>query len=272
MITEMSSIGLNLILGFLIGLSLGLLGGGGSILTVPALVYLVGQSPQAAVTTSLAIVSANSALGAIFHQRVGRAGHKTFNLKVALIFGGAGMMVSYLSAGLSKQLSPALLMVLFALLMFLVGCLMLLQRREQNQDNERSAAPERYNLWLTLAAGAGVGLLTGILGVGGGFLIVPALVMLVGLPMYQAVGTSLAIISANSFAGLLGHIPMAQQMGGQMDIWIIVFFVITGILGTFAGSNLAHRLPAQRLRQMFAVFVIILAIFLMVDNLPRILA
>ncbi len=259
----MAGLGLDLILGFTIGLSLGLLGGGGSILTVPALVYLVGQSPQAAVTTSLAIVGANSAVGAMFHQRAGKTGRSTFNWKVALIFGGAGMVISYLAAGLSKHLSPALLMVLFALLMLLIGGMMLFQRRKETPDAQPEPAPDQYNLWLTLGTGAGVGLLTGILGVGGGFLIVPALVMLVGLPMYQAVGTSLAIIAANSFAGLMGH------LGGQFDLAVTVFFVTAGIAGTFAGSKLAHRLPSQRLRQLFAIFVIALAIFLMVDNLPK---
>ncbi len=262
----MPAIGLDLLLGFIIGLSLGLLGGGGSILTVPALVYLVGQSPQAAVTTSLAIVGANSAVGAMFHQRASRAGHQTFNWHVALVFGGAGMLVAYLAAGLSKHIAPALLMVLFALLMLVIGGMMLFQRQK---DIPESGAPERTdkpNLWLTLASGAGVGLLTGILGVGGGFLIVPALVMLVGLPMYQAVGTSLAIIAANSFAGLMGH------LGGTFDIWVMVFFVAAGVAGTFTGSKLAHRIPARRLRQLFAVFVIVLAIFLMIDNVPKVLA
>jgi uncharacterized protein len=268
----MAAIGLDLILGFAIGLSLGLLGGGGSILTVPALVYLVGQSPQAAVTTSLAIVGANSAVGAVFHQQAGKTGPKTFNWKVALTFGGAGMIVSYLAAGLSKHLSPALLMVLFALLMLVIGGLMLFQRRKDTAEEVQAPVPEQHNFWLTLASGAGVGLLTGILGVGGGFLIVPALVMLVGLPMYQAVGTSLAIIAANSFAGLLGHLPMGGHLGGQFDLGLTVFFVAAGIIGTFTGSRLAHRIPAQRLRQLFAIFVIVLAIFLMVDNVPKIFA
>jgi len=262
----MPAVGLNLILGFVIGLSLGLLGGGGSILTVPALVYLVGQSPQAAITTSLAIVGTNSAVGAVFHRQAARSGYQTFNWKVALTFGGAGMVVSYLAAGLSKQLSPDLLMVLFALLMFVVGSLMLLRRQKGPQQEEQYQGAEPHNLWLTLASGAGVGLLTGILGVGGGFLIVPALVMLVGLPMYQAVGTSLAIIAANSFAGLMGH------LGGQIDLWVTAFFVVAGIAGTFAGSKLAHRLPAHRLRQIFAIFVIVLSIFLLIDNVPTLLA
>lgn len=129
----MALIVLDLLLGFAIGLSLGLLGGGGSILTVPALVYLVGQSPQAAVTTSLAIVGANSAAGAVFHQQAGR---KSFNGRVALVFGGAGMIVSYLTAGLSRYLAPAFLMVLFAVLMLLVGGMMLGQRRPSTTEDE----------------------------------------------------------------------------------------------------------------------------------------
>jgi uncharacterized protein len=261
----MANIGLDLLLGFAIGLSLGLLGGGGSILTVPALVYLVGQTPQAAVTTSLAIVGANSAVGALFHQRASRVGHHTFNWRVALIFGGAGMVVAYMAAGLSRHLSPALLMVFFALLMLIIGGMMLFQRQKEPSENSSIQAEEKPNPWISLVAGAGVGLLTGILGVGGGFLIVPALVMLVGLPMYQAVGTSLAIIAANSFAGLMGH------LGGQFDLWVTIFFVAAGVAGTFVGSKLAYRLPAHRLRQLFAVFVIVLAIFLMIDNVPRLL-
>lgn len=253
---------LNLVLGFIIGLTLGLLGGGGSILTVPALVYLVGQSPQAAVTTSLAIVGANSAVGTLFHQW-GPGSRKALNGRVALVFGGAGMLAAYPAAGLSKGLPPTLLMVLFALLMLVIGSIMLLQKRAE--PGPEVETPQR-GIWVTLAAGAGVGVLTGVMGVGGGFLIVPALVMLVGLPVYQAVGTSLAIIAANSFAGLLGH------LGGPIDLWVTALFAAAGIAGTFAGARLAHRLPARRLRQSFAGFVMILALLLLVDNLPKLLA
>lgn len=247
---------LDLVLGFGIGLSLGLLGGGGSILTVPALVYLVGQSPQAAVTTSLAIVGANSALGASFHHSQG-----TLNWKVALIFGGVGMVVAYLAAGLSKLFSPALLLVAFALLMLFVGGMMIL-RREQSSTEPAGIV---WNLPLTLVGGAGVGLLTGVVGVGGGFMIVPALVMLVGLPMNQAIGTSLVIIAANSAAGLLGHLT-----GTLLDLSLTLIFVSAGLVGTFVGARLAKRLPATRLRQAFALFVIVLALFLLNDNLLKI--
>lgn len=245
---------LDLLLGFGIGMALSLLGGGGSILTVPALVYLVGQTPQAAVTTSLAIVGANSVLGAYFHNLKG-----TCNWNVALVFGGAGMGAAYLAAGASHWFSPAALMTAFALLMLLIAGVMLAQKSREDEA-EQCAQPK----WpAVLAGGAAVGLLTGVLGVGGGFLIVPALVLLVGLPMSQAVGTSLIVIAANSFAGLAGHLATP---GFNLSLTLV--FTIAGLAGTFAGSRLSHRLPANRLRQAFAIFVIILAIFLLLDNLP----
>ncbi len=249
----MDGLWLGLVLGFGIGGSLGLLGGGGSILTVPALVYLVGQTPQVAVMTSLAIVGANSALGAMFHRAQG-----TLNWRVALLFGGAGMLVAYPAAGFSSRLSPDFLMVAFAALMLAIGLLLILRRPPA------AVELEQLSLWKIVLSGAAVGLLTGILGVGGGFLIVPALVMLVGLSMPQAVGTSLVVIAMNSLAGFMGHLG-----DGALDVPSLVVFVAAGLAGTFAGARLAHRLPAARLRQAFAGFVIVLALFLLVDNLPK---
>jgi uncharacterized protein len=249
----MDTLLLSLIIGFSIGLSLGLMGGGGSILTVPALVYLVGQSPQVAVTTSLAIVGANSALGVLFHRN-----HGTLNWRVALIFGGAGMLIAYLSAGFSKNLSPGLLMSAFAGLMLVIG-LMLVRRSSVTRCTQEPASIRKI-----VFSGALVGLVTGILGVGGGFLIVPALVMLVGLPFHHAVGTSLVVIAMNSLAGFLGHLG-----GSPVDLTLIVTFVIAGVAGTFSGAQLAQHLNANHLRRVFAVFVIALALFLLADNLPK---
>jgi uncharacterized membrane protein YfcA len=248
---------LSLVLGFGIGGSLGLLGGGGSILTVPALVYLVGQTPQVAVTTSLAIVGANSALGAFFHRSQG-----TLNWRVALIFGGTGMVVSYFAAGLSKQLSPTVLMVAFALLMLVVGMVLV----RQKSSPQKAQPVDNLKVWKVLVGGVSVGLLTGILGVGGGFLIVPALVMLVGMPMHHAVGTSLVVIAMNSLAGFLGHLSEIT-----LDLPLIAVFIAAGVLGTFAGARLGKRLDAVLLRKVFALFVIGLAVFLLYDNLPKIL-
>lgn len=247
---------LSLVLGFGIGGSLGLLGGGGSILTVPALVYLVGQTPQVAVTTSLAIVGANSVLGAFFHRSQG-----TLNWRVAVVFGGTGMVFSYFAAGLSKRFSPDALMVAFALLMLTVGILLI----QQKSVLMRSHRMDELKLWKVFVAGASVGLLTGILGVGGGFLIVPALVMLVGLPMHHAVGTSLVVIAMNSLAGFLGHLD-----GVAIDLPLVSVFIGAGIAGTYVGARLGRRLDAILLRKAFAVFVIGLAVFLLYDNLPKI--
>ena len=247
---------LSLVLGFCVGGSLGLLGGGGSILTVPALVYILGLTPQVAVTTSLVIVGVNSIIGTFFHRKKG------LNLRVALIFGGTGMVTSYFSAGLSKQLSPNVLMILFALLMLLVGIVLL--RRKDVQSNVPQG--DDLNLWKVLAGGAVVGLLTGLLGVGGGFLIVPALVILVGMPVHHAVGTSLVVIAMNSFAGFLGHLD-----GIVLDIPLILTFIVAGVFGSFAGTKLGKRLNAAILRRTFSVFIIGLALFLLYDNISKIL-
>ncbi len=250
----MPQLALDILLGFAIGLSLGLLGGGGSILTVPALVYLVGLSPQAAVTASLVIVGANSAMGAFMHRSQG-----TLNWKVALVFGGTGMAMAYLAAGWSKALPPTTLMMLFAVLMLVVGLFMMFKPTPLGND-------EGGRGWLvTVLTGAGVGLMTGFLGVGGGFLIVPALVMLVGLSMRQAVGTSLVVIAMNSLAGFLGHLQ-----GPPIDLQVVVIFVAAGLAGALVGTRLTRIVHPEHLRKAFAVFVIGLAIFLLVDNLNKV--
>ena len=246
-------IGLELLLGFAIGLSLGLLGGGGSILMVPALVYLLGQTPQAAVTTSLAVVGANSLMGANFHRTQG-----TLNWRVALVFGWVGMLTAFLASGFSKLISPTALLIAFALLMLIIGSFLLVRK-----DMQEAVSSEKP-LWVTLLSGAVVGALTGVLGVGGGFLIVPALVVLVGLPMQVAVGTSLVIITMNSIAGLLGHIH-----DNSIQPLMILVFVASGLAGTFVGSRLAKYLPAKKLQSAFAWFVILLAIFLLADNFNK---
>jgi uncharacterized protein len=140
-----------------------------------------------------------------------------------------------------------------------VGSMLLLRRAQ-----EESAAYIARPLWLVIAGGAGVGLLTGVLGVGGGFLVVPALVMLVGLPVQMAIGTSLIIIAMNSFAGLLGHLT-----NGSMDWMVTLVFTSAGLLGTFSGMRLSRRLSPSRLQKAFAVFVVALAVFLLVDNFPK---
>lgn len=245
-------------LGALIGLALGLLGGGGSILTVPALVYLLGQGTHSAVTTSLVIVGSNALLGAWMD---GREGH--MQLRTALLFGAVGTGAAYLGARLSQYLPGAILLVLFALLMIAIAVLML-----RGQAPPRTTTPAAHLSWpRVLAGGMGVGFLTGFLGVGGGFLIVPALVLLLGMDMRDAVGSSLVVIAINSAAGLLGHLQ-----DGALNWALAGLLLGGGAVGIAFGSRLGGRLPTTRLRQAFASFVLVLGAVLLVINLPAALA
>ena len=173
---------LALALSTLIGLSLGLLGGGGSILAVPVLVYVAGVDVHTAIGASLGLVGATALVGGLVHARA-----KRVDLRTAVLFGGAGMAGAPLGAQFTHAVAPRVLMLLFAALMLTVGGLML-----RGRVGSRPVAVRPHPL-AAPAAGFGVGLLTGFLGVGGGFLIVPALTLLAGLPMHTAVGTSLHV-------------------------------------------------------------------------------
>lgn len=250
---------LEAILGFIIGLTLGLLGGGGSILTVPALVYIIGVPTQVAITASLVIVGLNSLIGVGFHAKQG-----TLNGKVALVFGGVGMLTAYLAANVSQMFDEDLLMTMFAVLMVAVGIMMIVRKPPQ-EHVASSDAPVPRNWAVIIAAGAVVGILTGFLGVGGGFLIVPALVMLVKIPIREAVGTSLLVIAMNSFAGFLGKLSGNLEL----DYVMLAIFVVAGIGGTFAGARLVQQIRPARLQQSFAVFVIALGGYILFDTVTH---
>lgn len=241
-----------LILSGAIGVSLGLLGGGGSILAVPVLVYVAGIEAKESVAMSLAIVGATSLFGSFLHGRKGK-----LDMKVAATFGGAGIIGAYFGARLTPLVSSGTLLLLFAALMLIVAALMLTRKSDSTADVHRHEG----KLLLTLLAGLGVGVLTGFLGVGGGFLVVPALVLLAGLPMHLAIGTSLLVIAINSAAGFLGHLGE-----GHLRISLTVAFTTMAVAGTFVGERFARRVPAQKLRQGFAYFVILVAVFLVAEN------
>lgn len=245
--------------GATIGLSLGLLGGGGSILTVPILIYALGQDAQAAVATSLAIVGTNAVVGTAFHWRAGHV-----QVRQALAFGVAGMAGAYLAAGLSARVSDALLLVLFALLMLVVGALMVRPLALGAGAARPRSRLDRISR--TLLAGSSVGLLTGFFGVGGGFLIVPALVLVLDMPMPDAVGSSLLVIGLNAAAGLVGHLQTAR-----LDWHLVLIFTLSGALGLALGARWSRRWPAQRLRRAFAMLVVGLALVLLVVNVPILL-
>jgi uncharacterized protein len=240
-----------LVLSALIGLSLGMLGGGGSILAVPVLVYVARFEAREAIAASLAVVGATSVAGSLFHARAGRV-----RFRAAALFGGSGMAGAPLGAVATRLVPAPVLLLLFALLMVVVSVLML--RPRVGGD---TAAVRRAPTPTMAAAGFAVGLLTGFLGVGGGFLIVPALVVLVGLPMHQAVATSLLVIALNSGAGLLGHL----QAGFPLALTAAFTAVATG--GALAGTRLADRVAPHRLRRAFGIFVLLVGLALGVRNL-----
>lgn len=242
---------ITMVLGALIGLVLGALGGGGSILTIPILVYFLGMPTHVAVTASLIIVGMNALVGMVFHYRTGHV-----RIKRSLLFGLYGLLASYLGARLSSLLPGSILLMLFGLLMLVIA-LTMLRPKKQVQETTYQA------WWMILLGGLGVGFLTGFLGVGGGFLIVPALVLFLGMDMQDAVGSSLVVIAINSASGLLGHLN-----SGPLPWVEIMLFTLAGLLGLVVGTRLTKRLPAQRLSQLFAAFVLLLALIVLGINIP----
>jgi uncharacterized protein len=261
---------LALILAAAIGLSLGTLGGGGSVLTVPVLVYIVGYDPKVAVPTSLAVVGAASLMGAMGHWRAGRV-----DLRVALPFGVVTMAGSYLGARLALYMSGEAQLAILAVVMVTAAVLMLRPpakavRGGATDDQGRGdgagvawetpAAAARQIVRLAPVA-AGVGLLTGLVGVGGGFLIVPALVLWAGVAMATAVGTSLFVITLNCAMGLFGYV-------GHVTIpWSgTLLFAAIAVAGAATGTAIVGAIPQERLRRIFAVFLLGVGGFIMFRN------
>ena len=233
-----------LVLAFGIGLSLGLLGSGGSIVTLPVLVYVAGVPVAAAVGMSLAIVGGASVAGAWLKHRQGLV-----HWRAAALFGGAGMAGSLAGAQFTRLVSPGVLMLIFAALMAVVAWRMLTRRGDEGIEPLPDCRPVRCAL-----AGLVVGVLTGFVGVGGGFLIVPAMILFARLPMAMAVGTSLAVIAANSLAGWLGHLgrePFAWGMTGA--------FLLVALAGMAAGVRGCGRVQAVTLRRGFGGFTVAVA-------------
>jgi uncharacterized protein len=260
--------------GLLTGLLLGALGGGGSILTVPVLVYLLGQEPHAATAGSLIIVGITAAGGMIAHWRAGRV-----RLAPGIAFGVLGVAGSYAGTRLSSSVPPDLLLSLFAALMLAAAAAMLRRRRgtagsppaAAQAPGRRTARPRQgvssvLRRGLTVVAAAtGVGLLTGFFGVGGGFVVVPALVLVLGFDMPAAVGTSLLVIAINSAAAL------AARLGSQVSLdWpLLAVFTAAALAGVLAGNRVASRVDASRLTTAFTVLLVAVAACLLARSLPR---
>ena len=243
-----------LVLAILIGLSLGMLGGGGAIVTLPVLVYVAGIPTQKAVGMSIAVVGATSLIGGFIQYLRGH-----FHVQATLLFTLTGMVGAYFGAGLTHLLPSSVLMLLFASLMLVVGGVMLRGRRAIDGTGE--CRPLRC-----LMIGAAVGVLTGFLGVGGGFLLVPMLVFFAGLDMRRAAGSSLAIIALNSISGLVGQLRYTE-----LDWRVTSGFLAVALIGMLLGLALAGRIPEQTLRKLFAGFVIAVACVLLITNVTALM-
>jgi len=241
----------------LVGLSLGLLGSGGSILTVPVLVYLVDEPEKVAIAESLGIVGLISLAGAIPY-----ALKKRVDWKSVLYFGVPGMVGTYGGAYLAKFVSGTLQLIVFALVMAVAAVMMFRNHSTINPED-----PVRKFARLKMAAeGIGVGVMTGFVGVGGGFLIVPALVLMSGLPISLAIGTSLVIISMKSFSGFYKYLDVLQTFDLSVDWSLLLIFSGIGMLGSFAGKKIGDRISQTNLKKGFAVFLMVMALYIIIMN------
>ncbi|MFH8253910.1 sulfite exporter TauE/SafE family protein [Streptomyces roseolus] len=244
----MTPVILALAAGAVVGLALGGLGGGGSVLAVPALTYLIGLPPADAITTSLIIVTLTSITALSGHARDGNVAWRT-----GLLFAAAGIVPAMFAGMAAGRLPQAGLTVAFAAVAGLAALRMLRPARTPAVGEVRPAKAG--------AAGAGLGAVTGLLGVGGGFLAVPALVRVLNLPMRRAVGTSLLVITVNSLAALGAR----AGTGTHLDWTVIAPFTAAAILGTWDGKRHARRLTGDALQRVFAYVLLAVAAFMLVD-------
>lgn len=254
----------------LIGVSLGLIGGGGSILTVPVLVYLFGVDPVLATAYSLFIVGSTSLVGTYPKYKEGLV-----NVKTAVIFGIPAILAVYATRAWLVPMIPnpvfsvgdfvvskaMLMMGIFAILMVFASYSMISDKKGSSKEAEVTG-PQKFNYPMILAEGAVVGVLTGLVGAGGGFLIIPALVLFSKLPMKQAVGTSLLIIAAKSLIGFTGDLSQYD-----MDWTLLGIVTALAIVGIFIGNRLSRSVDGEKLKKAFGWFVLLMGIYILIKEL-----
>lgn len=248
-------------LALLVGLSLGLLGGGGSILAVPILRYVLGMEAHKAIAVSLLVVGTTSLAAVIPHARRGRV-----QLRTGLIFGVAGMTGAFAAGRFAHFIPAGVLLAGFGLMMFATAIAML-RSKKKPAVHANAALPHDAHKPLpvlkVVAEGIAVGAVTGLVGAGGGFLVVPALVLLGGLPMDLAVGTSLVVIAMKSFAGFAGFLGTLQ-----IDWQVALSITAAAVIGSAAGGWLVQRVHPERLRTLFGWFVVAMAFFILGQEVP----
>jgi uncharacterized membrane protein YfcA len=244
-----------------IGLTLGILGSGGSIITVPVLAYLVGQEQKVAIAGSLVIVGIISAVAALQQIKKGNVDWRS-----VFYFGLPGMAGTYLGAFIAGFVSGSVQFVVFALIMLMAAWRMLAPQKSA----EPNASPRA--VWKIVIDGIGVGAVTGFVGIGGGFLIVPALVLLGGLSMSRAVATSLVIIAMNSASGYVKYQQVLAEKGLSLDWQIIGIISAVGIVGSVLGGRVSQHIPQDLLKKVFAVFLLFMAAYIGYQSIGTLLA
>ncbi|HET6655613.1 MAG TPA: sulfite exporter TauE/SafE family protein [Gammaproteobacteria bacterium] len=243
-----------------IGLVLGTLGSGGSILTVPVLVYLFDQPEKVAIAGSLAVVGSISFVAAIPY-----AVRRLVDWPVVALFGVPGMVAAYGGAWVGHYIPGSLQLLLFAIVVLLAAAMMLRPRKSD------SAQP-RQPLWSIPLDGLAVGFVTGLVGVGGGFMIIPALVLLAGIPIHRAVGTSLCIIVLNAFAGFHKYLGVLEASHLQLDWPILGAIAAIGIAGSLAGNVVGTHIPQAKLKRVFGVFLVVMGAYIVARTAPGVFA
>lgn len=242
----------------LVGLSLGLLGSGGSILTVPVLVYLAGEQEKAAIAESLGIVGAISLAGFIPY-----AFKKQVHWRSVILFGLPGMAGTYAGAAIAANVSGTFQLILFSVVMILAAVMMFANGGKQN----KSASIRKHAWWKIALEGIAVGIITGLVGVGGGFLIVPALILLGGLSMNLAVGTSLLIIALKSFSGFYKYLDVLEELAIAVNWEIIYIFSLIGAVGSLIGKAIGSKISNERLQRIFAIFLVVMGSYILYMNI-----
>ena len=243
-----------------IGLSLGLLGSGGSIITVPVLVYLLGQDEKIAIAGSLFVVGTIALAGSLQYVRIGLVDWRN-----VLVFGAPGMLGTYLGALIAAFVPGIVQLVFFSLVMLLASYMML---RPVKLTDEVHAPREQ---WKIATDGLFVGVITGLVGVGGGFLIVPALVLLGGLAIHTAVATSLVIIALKSYSGFYKYLDVLDAQNLQLDWQTLIIVTTLGIVGSIGGAKIAKRMPQDKLKKGFGFFLIVMGIYILVRSTPQVI-
>lgn len=267
----MNEVVLAVLVGLVVGSVMGSLGGGGGIIAVPALVYLLDQPPLEATTTSLVVVGVTAVVGAVQYGRAGLV-----NVTDALAFGVLSIAGAVVGARMALVVDGDVLMALFAVLLLAVARLMWSRRRGRQAEEDvarhwlqlRPFHLDRRRAGRVAVAATGIGWLTGFFGVGGGFAIVPALILLLGLPLRRAVGTSLMVLALTSLVGL------GTRVSGPVDLdWpLIAGFSAAAVVASLAAGRLSARVSPQRLSRAFAVFLVLVATYTAVNSLQGLLS